>query len=71
MSAESNELTAILPKVMRKAHLKAFLTPKIGLTGMEIWIIPTTAKMTGRGTMNQILNWTTADRFQKPSRCGM
>jgi len=39
-------------KVVRIAHLKAFQTLKIGLTGMGTWIIRTTLKMTGRQTMN-------------------
>jgi hypothetical protein len=54
MSAESNELTTILLNVMKIAQQKAFQTPKIGLTGMGTWIIQTTAKTTGRQTMNQI-----------------
>jgi hypothetical protein len=69
--AESNESTAILLKVKRIAHLKAFQTPKIGLTGMGTWIIQATAKMTGRRTMMQIWNWTTALSFQIPWRCGI
>jgi hypothetical protein len=71
MSTESNESTTILLKVMRIAHLKAFQTLKIGLTELGSWIIQTTVKMTGRGTMNRIWNWTTAVRIQKPRRRGM
>jgi hypothetical protein len=71
MSAESNESTTILLNVMRIAHLKAFQTQKISLTGMGTWIIQTTAKTTGRETMNQIWNWTTAARIQKTRSCRM
>jgi hypothetical protein len=39
---------------------------KITLTGMETWIIPTTAKTTWSQTMKQIWNWTTALRIQEP-----
>jgi hypothetical protein len=35
MFAESNESTAILPRVMRIVHQKAFQTPKIDLPGMR------------------------------------
>jgi hypothetical protein len=66
MSAESNKSNAMLLKVMSIANPKAFQTPKIGLTGMGTWIIQTTAKVTGRQTMNQIWNRTTAVRIQKP-----
>ena len=66
MCAELNELTAIQPKVMRIAHLKAFQTPTIGLTGMGTWIVQMSAKTTGRQTMDQIWNWTMAVRIQKP-----
>jgi hypothetical protein len=65
MFAESDESTAILPRVMRIVHQKAFQTPKIGLTGMGTWIIQMKARTTGRQTMNPIWNWTTAVRIQK------
>ena len=71
MSSKSNELTAILPKVMRLVHLKAFQTPKIALTGMGSWIFQTPAKPTGRQIMNQIWNWTMAVRIQTPWSGGM
>jgi uncharacterized protein (DUF2062 family) len=53
-------------KLMKIAHPKAFQTPKIGLTGMGTWIIQTTAKTTGRQTMNEIWNWTTLVRNWTP-----
>jgi predicted membrane-bound dolichyl-phosphate-mannose-protein mannosyltransferase len=71
MYAESNESIAILLKVMRIAHLKAFLTPKIGSTGIVTWIIQTTAKMNWRHTTNQTLHWATAVRIEKCRRCGI
>jgi hypothetical protein len=71
MSAKSNESTTILPKVQRIVHLKAFQTLKIGLTKMGTGIMQTTAKMTGSRKMNQICNWTTAVRIQKPLNSGM
>jgi hypothetical protein len=71
MSAESNESTATLLKLMRIAQQKAFPTMRISLNGMRTWIIQTTAKMTGRQTMNQIWNWITPGRIKKPRRWGM
>jgi hypothetical protein len=56
---------------MRIAYLKAFQTPKIGLTGMGTGIIQTTVKMTGRQKMNLIWNLTMPVKIQKPGRCGM
>ena len=44
MSAESEASTVIQSKVMRIAHLKAFRTLKIGVTGMGTKIILRTAK---------------------------
>jgi len=32
MSAESEEFTDVQPKLMKVVHLKAFRTPKVGLT---------------------------------------
>jgi len=54
MSAKSAKSTVIQSKVMRTAHLEAFLTSIIGLTGMVIWIIQTKAKTTVRQTINLI-----------------
>jgi len=52
MSAESKESTTIQSTGMRTVYLKAFWTPKIGLTGMMSSILQMTAKTTGRQTMN-------------------
>jgi len=54
MSTKSNKSTAIQQKVMRIVNLKAFRTPKVGLTGMATWIIYITAKKTVRETINPI-----------------
>jgi hypothetical protein len=54
MSAESGESTVIQLKEMRIAHLKAFLTPIIGYTGMQTSIIQLTAKRIAQPTMNPI-----------------
>jgi len=51
---ESKELTVIQPKVLRIAHLAAFPTPKIGLTGMVISKIQMKVKKTVRQTINSI-----------------
>jgi hypothetical protein len=56
---------------MRLVHLKAFQTPKIGLTGMETWIIEMRARTTERQTLNQICNWTMAVKIEKPHSSGM
>jgi hypothetical protein len=58
MSAESDELTAMLPKATKIVYLNAFQRPQIGLLGMGTWIIQRLAKMTARQTMNAGLNWT-------------
>jgi hypothetical protein len=55
ISAETEQSTIIQSKVTRIAQLKAFRTLKIGLTGMENWIIRMTAKMIPRQTLN--LEW--------------
>jgi hypothetical protein len=44
MFAESDESTVIQSKVTRITHLTAFQTPKIGITGMGIWIVQMTPK---------------------------
>jgi hypothetical protein len=56
---------------MMIVHQKAFHIPKIGLTGMGIWIIQITAGMTGRQTMNPICNWATAVKIQNPRSGGI
>jgi len=71
MSAESNESTAILPKVIWISHLNAFQTPKIGFTGMGTWIIQMPVKTTARQTMNQTWNCTMALTIPKPRSSGM
>jgi hypothetical protein len=42
MSTESEESTVIQSTLLGLAHLKAFLTPKIGLTGMATGMNQTT-----------------------------
>jgi len=54
ISAESEESTFVCSKVMRIVHLKAFLTPKIGWTGMATWIIEMTQKTIGWQMLNLI-----------------
>jgi hypothetical protein len=71
MFAESDETTAILPRVMRIVHQKAFQTPQFGLTGVGIWIIQMIARTAGKQTINPIWNWTNAVRIQKPRSSGM
>jgi len=63
MSAESEESTAIPAKVMRIAYLKAFPSPKIGLSGIVIGIIQMRAKITARQTMNLTLGKAMASAF--------
>lgn len=52
MAANPGELTVILQKEMRIVHMKAFPTPRIGLTGMETLIIHMRATMAGSHMMS-------------------
>jgi hypothetical protein len=54
MSAKSAKSTIIQSKVTRTAHLKAFWTQKIGLTGMGTYNIQMTAKMIAQQTLNLV-----------------
>jgi len=71
MSAQSGESTVIRPKVMRIVHLKAFLTPKIGLTGMVRWIIQMWAMTAGGQTTGRISRLRMALMHRQPQSTGM
>jgi len=54
MSTKSEESTITQSNVMSIAHLKAFRTLKIGLSGMGTWIIQITARTIAQRTLNLI-----------------
>jgi hypothetical protein len=55
MSSESEESTIIQSGVMRIAHMKAFRSLKIGLTGTATSIIQMTVKMMGQARMALVM----------------
>lgn len=56
-SAKSKESAVTHPKAIKTVHLKAVLTPTIGLTGMVSWIIQRRVKITKRQMMNLIYSY--------------
>ena len=63
MSAKSSESTVIRWRVMRIVNGKAFRIQKIGSTGMATRMIPMTAKMIPRQTLNLTWSLTMASRI--------
>jgi len=71
MFARSEESTVIQSKVMRIAHWKAFLTLKIGSTGMGTYIIQMTVKTISQRTLNLICRKTVSSVIPKAESSGM
>jgi hypothetical protein len=71
MAAEFKQLTINQSTVMRVAHLKAFLTAKIGITGMVTGILQVTVKMIVQQILNLINSNIVALRIRKAQSSGI